>query len=49
MPKLLGRELLTPLDCALLTKMWLHTGKTMYMIATDVNVPLATLQEVIRA
>jgi hypothetical protein len=29
--------------------MWLHTGKTMDMLATDVNVPLATLQEVIRA
>ena len=41
-------ELLTPLDCALVTKMWLHTGKTMGMLATDVDVPLATLQDVIR-
>jgi hypothetical protein len=41
-------DLLTPLDCALLTKMWLHTGKTMGMLATDVGVPEAVLQGVIR-
>jgi hypothetical protein len=41
-------DLLTPLDCALLTKMWLHTGKTIGMLATDVGVPEAVLQGVIR-
>ena len=41
-------DLLTPLDCALLTKMWLHTGKTMGMLATDAGVPEAVLQGVIR-
>ena len=41
-------DLLTPLDCALLTKMWLHTGKTMGMLATDVDVPEAVLAGVIR-
>ncbi len=29
--------------------MWLHAGKTMGMLATDVDVPLTTLQEVICA
>jgi hypothetical protein len=27
-------DLLTPLDCALVAKMWLHTGKTMGLLAT---------------
>ena len=41
-------DMLTSLDCALLAKMWLHTGKTIGMLATDVDVPLPVLKEVIR-